>query len=322
MQFGVIITCCTGDYLFAQGCLASVRTFMPGVPICLLVDGTPDTTKEEALEGVAVLLRGAVQSQELREKSFGWGLTKMVAFWESPFDQFLLLDADTCVWGDIRAELNWSADEDMVIDQPLYRFDEPAIDKYFFSRTGIHQFDPTFNVEWHADRYFCTGVMAARRGIFDLNWYLQLLDVSQRDDPVFNFGEMGLLNYMIFKSIEEGRLKVASRPIQHLLADFSKAETARRFSIVDGMPRVVERRVLHFCGSWCKPYSINGLVYSDPMTHFRRQHGRAIHPGLTNAELDDRIRAEDQALLDRQGLRGKLRRLKSHFSAWHRKPIA
>jgi hypothetical protein len=375
MSFGVVILCCNSDYPFAQGCLASVRTFMPGVPICLLVDGTVDTTVEEALEGVSVLRRETVQSQALREKSFGWAVTKMVAFWESPFERFLLLDADTCVWGDIRAELNWAADEDMVIDQPLYRFDGPAIDTYFFSRTGIGQFDPAFDVERHADRYFCPGVMAARRGIFDLDWYLQLLDLSQRGDSAFRrkvrfwvkgfkdvrpllarsetrssscassadrlrrpgrvgaegrgksskkpivdtpgfYGDMGLLNYMIFKSIEQGRLKVASRPIQHLAADFSRAETARRFSIVDGMPQVVERRVLHFCGAWCKPYSLNRLAYSEPMTHFRRQHGRAIHPKLSEAELDARIRAEDRASLDRQGLKGKLRRLKLRVLAW------
>lgn len=321
MSFGVVITCCTSDYPFAQGCLASVRTFMPGVPICLLVDGTPDTAAEEALEAVSVLRREAVQSQDLREKSFGWGVTKMVAFWESPFERFLLLDADTCVWGDIRAELNWAADEDMVIDQPLYQHAGPAIDTWFFSRTGMGRFDPAFDMERHADRYFCTGVMAARRGIFDLDWYLQLLHLSQNVPsfntsaapelkPFFYFGEMGLLNYMICKSIDQRRLKVASRAIQHIVPDFRREETARRFSIVDGMPQVVERRVLHFCGG-CKPYNLNPLGYSEPMTHFRRQHGRAIHPELSEPELDARIRAEDRAYLDRLsgGLKGKLRRL-------------
>jgi hypothetical protein len=340
MSFGVVIICCTSDYPFAQGCLASVRTFMPGVPICLLVDGNVDTTAEETLEGVSVLRRDGVQSQALREKSFGWAVTKMVAFWESPFERFLLLDADTCVWGDIRAELNWAADEDMVIDQPLYRFNGAAIDTYFFSRTGISKFDPEYDVERHADRYFCPGVMAARRGIFDLDWYLQLLDLSQRGDSVLRrklrfwikdwplltksetrdkpgfYGDMGLLNYMIFKSIEQGRLKVASRPIQYLAPDFSRAETERRFSTVNGVPQVAERRVLHFCGAWCKPYSLNRLGYTEPMTHFRRQHGRAIHPELSEAELDARIRAEDRASLDRQGLRGKLHRLKLRFLAW------
>jgi hypothetical protein len=334
MSFGVVIICCTSDYPFAQGCLASVRTFMPGVPICLLVDGTVDTSAEESLEGVSVLRREGVQSEALRKKSFGWAVSKMVAFWESPFERFLLLDADTCVWGDVRAELKWDPDEDMVIDQPLYRFDGPAIDTYLFSRTGISKFDPEFDVERYADRYFCPGVLAARRGIFDLDWYLQLLDLSQRGDTVLRrkarfwlkdfrhllnksiletpgfFGDMGLLNYMIFKSIAQGRLKVASRPIQHLTPDFSRAETARRFSIVDGIPQVSERRVLHFCGAWCKPYSLNHLGYSEPMTHFRRQHGRAIHPELSEAELNSRIHAEDRASIDRQGFRGKLQRLK------------
>ena len=38
-DFGVIIGCCRRDYGFAKGTVASVRHYMPDMPICLLVDG-------------------------------------------------------------------------------------------------------------------------------------------------------------------------------------------------------------------------------------------------------------------------------------------
>ncbi|WP_434222373.1 hypothetical protein ACOKW7_03225 [Limnospira platensis CENA597] len=98
-DFGIIIACCFKDYHFAAGCCASIRYFGGDVPICLIVDGDFNTTSLEKTYGVKIINQKTVKHPFLKENSFGWGLTKMIAFWESPWQNFLFLDADTIIWG-------------------------------------------------------------------------------------------------------------------------------------------------------------------------------------------------------------------------------
>jgi hypothetical protein len=69
--------------------------------IALIVDGTFSTVlwKRLMVFVLSIIIRSPTKF--LREKSFGWGKTKMIAFWESPWQNFLVLDADTNVWGNI-----------------------------------------------------------------------------------------------------------------------------------------------------------------------------------------------------------------------------
>lgn len=98
-DFGIIVACAPHDYRLAKGTCASIRHFLGDVPICLLIDGDFPVTDLQRAYGVRVLPRSNVRNPELRRRSFGWGLTKMVSFWESPWEYFLFLDVDTVVWG-------------------------------------------------------------------------------------------------------------------------------------------------------------------------------------------------------------------------------
>jgi hypothetical protein len=68
MSFGVIIICSDSDMALAKGCLASVNYFMPGVDVCLLIDGDPDTSKMEEVYGVKVLKKKDIKNDFLRKK--------------------------------------------------------------------------------------------------------------------------------------------------------------------------------------------------------------------------------------------------------------
>ena len=61
MGFGVVIICSDKDFSLAQGCLASVNYFMPGIEACLLLDGNVDTSIAEKTYSCKVLRKKGYQ---------------------------------------------------------------------------------------------------------------------------------------------------------------------------------------------------------------------------------------------------------------------
>jgi len=61
-SFGVIIGCYAGDLRYALGCFASIRYFMPGVPVCFLYDGTGVPSCLRDLPNSSVLGRDKVRT--------------------------------------------------------------------------------------------------------------------------------------------------------------------------------------------------------------------------------------------------------------------
>src|SRR5687768_16946542 len=130
-DFGVVVVCSKNDYLFTKGCCASIRYFMGDVPICLVVDGDFSVESVRKTYNTQVLYRKNVKNDFLRNKSYGWGITKMIAFWESPFEHFLLIDSDIVLWGDMRKYANFK-DFDLIIDKPLSKYSQKDVCLYFF----------------------------------------------------------------------------------------------------------------------------------------------------------------------------------------------
>jgi hypothetical protein len=102
---GFSVACYRGDIPLLRGCLASIRYFAPDAPICLIADGDFSTKEFEKVYGVQVIRRKDVRNPDLKKWSFGFGITKMIGFWESPFDIVFHVDADAVLWGDIRKNL-------------------------------------------------------------------------------------------------------------------------------------------------------------------------------------------------------------------------
>ena len=228
-DFGIVIACCAEDHFLARGCVASIREFSGDVPICLIYDGTYEGDLAERY-GVRVMPRSDVRNDALRERSFGWGFTKMVAFWEAPWPKFLLLDADTVVWRDVLqyAKLD---DCDVIVDRHFFDIaaargvnpyladflgdanaqSEPLaalMRQWFFDPALVEKHRPGFRWQRFAYDYFCSGAMFARRGILDLDEYLDAVELQERVPGIFGPGEMGLLNYLVFRAAGEGRLRV------------------------------------------------------------------------------------------------------------------
>jgi hypothetical protein len=290
-DFGIIVACCYQDYLFAKGCCTSIRHFLGDVPICLIVDGTFSVESLEKAYGVRVINRNTVKNEVLRNRSFGWGKTKMIAFWESPWKHFLVLDADTNVWGNILKYEDF-ANFDVIIDKPRYEQSDEFVSKFFFEVKEIERHFPDFNWRSYHNDYFCTGTFFATRDIFSLDEYIDILNFTEKYPGVFKYGEMGFLNFMLFRAADEGRIRLGKAAMQLIVPDFDQEELRKRFPITEAGPVVQneEALVIHWCGP--KPMLATSKAYSAPMSFCRKQFLKDER-GYTGAIANFWLRLED-----------------------------
>jgi hypothetical protein len=291
-EFGIIVACCDQDYLFAKGCCASIRHFLGDVPICLLIDGTFSVSEMENTYGVRTIKHWDVSHKVLRERSLGWGLTKMIAFWESPWENFLFLDADTLVWGDVLKYANLK-DFDLIIDRPCQNYSDRAISYFFFDIPGMEKHFPDFDWQKHRSDYYCTGTFFAKRDVFSLSEYVELLNFIEKHPGIFKHGEMGLLNFMIFRAAERGKIRLAQEPMQLLVRNFDQREVEKRFPILEAGPGRPgeEAAVIHWAGP-VKPTRSRCKLYSEPMSFFRRKFLRDAW-GITGSGAEVALEIED-----------------------------
>ncbi len=267
-DFGVIVICCDQDYALAKGVCASIRYFLGDVPIALLVDG--DFSVQDAVDayGVQVISRKTMQQEVLIQRSFGWGTTRMIAFWESPFEHFLIVDADVAVWGDLRRYAQFDQ-YDLIIDQPTAPYTEAMVQEFFFDLPRFENLFPNF--DWRDRPFVCPAVIFGTRGIFPLEEYLEILDLNDQYPGMFKYGDMGFLNFMIFRAADQGRLRLGQMDIQYLVCDFPPAETAARFPINEPgpQPQGEDAVVIHWAAE--KPRITSTGLYAAPMNFFRRK---------------------------------------------------
>lgn len=290
-EFGIIIACCAQDYHYAKGCCASIRYFLGDVPICLIIDGEFLAKDLQKAYGVQVINHLNVKHQVLRERSFGWGLTKMVAFWESPWNNFLFLDADTIVWGNILQYANFK-DFDLIVDRPLYKDSFEEVSRFFFKPEEIEKYFPNFQWQKHFGQYFCTGAFFAKRDIFSLDDYIYMLDFVDQNPDVFWRGEQGFLNLMIFRDFDAGKIRLGQSSWQVIVPKFQWDELQKRFPIDKNTPVIQadEACVIHWAGP--KPTLYNSQVYSEPMNFCRRKFMQEAQ-GLTGLSAEALLKLED-----------------------------
>ncbi|MCL1472407.1 hypothetical protein [Argonema antarcticum] len=290
-DFGIIIACCDQDYHLAKGCCGSIRHFLGDVPICLIIDGTFSASALEKAYDVRVINKSNVKNQVLRDRSFGWGLTKMIAFWESPWSNFLVLDADTMVWGNLLKLANFK-DFDIIVDRPLYQDSFEDFSLFFFKPQEIEKHFPNFNWQKHLGEYFCTGTFFAKRDIFSLDEYINMLDFVAKNPNVFWLGEQGFLNLMIFRDSDEGKLRLGQSSWQVIVPKFKWEELQQRFPVEKTGPVVQgdDACVIHWAGP--KPTLYSSQVYSEPM-NFSRRKCIADTQGLTGLTADVLLKRED-----------------------------
>lgn len=265
-EFGIIIVCCNSDWLFAKACCASVRYFMPDVEICLLIDGEINTRLLKKLYKVKTIERKNIDNEELIKHSYGYGYTKLISLWYSPFKTFFLLDADTVVWGDFN--FLKMPGVDVVLDKQLSEFNGEAVNSWFFDTEKMKSIFPEFDWRKHRNSYVNSGASRLRKHLLPVSEYLSYLKIADETN-VFRMGEQGLFNYMWFNAYEKGEIKLTTEPIQIMMHDYAYDDLKARFAFKDNKPIVNENRVLHYPG----PKPVRGCAsYIEPMLFFRRQY--------------------------------------------------
>jgi hypothetical protein len=264
---GFSISCYQGDIPLMRGCLSSIRYFAPDVPICLIADGNFSTRSFEKCYGVQVIRRSDVKDSGLRKLSFGFGLTKMVGFWEAPFDRVFHIDADAVLWGDIRLNLpgeKW----DVVHNEPHEEITDYIQGTQYFDPKRIFEHIKPF--PWEGNPYFQAGAICIRKGVLDLDEYIRMLEGQRKHPDIFINGDQGMLNILVFRALRSGRLTATSAHLQSVIPVLEKSDLEKRFKIKNGAPVVTDTpTILHWAGP--KPWLENKEVFRRPMDYFRER---------------------------------------------------
>ena len=279
---------------------------MADTPICVILDGERFPDDVRAAYDVQVVRRDEVEPAELRAASFGSLRAKNVALWASPFETFLLLDADAIVWGDMR-ELAAFDHFDFLLDSG----GEPPRSVMDVEAVAHHV--PTFDAARNAPRFANTGAFLGRRGLLDLERYLELMHLSHAHPRLF-YGSQGLFNLLVLEGADRGEIRVGHRELQVMTGRSAREDVVARFSFADSRPQVTgDPVVLHWVGSPKPRIRERKRDYFEPMTYFRREAWRASHGRTALGVRDDlRLRFEDMRCSDWRGtnLRGRLARLR------------
>jgi hypothetical protein len=210
----------------------------------------------------------------------------MISFWHSPFEKFLHIDADAVCWGDFTVGVRWQ-DHDLVFNEPHEVVtDHIQRTQYFAPELVIPS---KYDFDWRGRPYFNTGVFFARRGIFELEEYLDLRRLQETNKGAI-FTDQGHINLMTFSQLARGAIKATQAPLQVVVPVHSPRELHQRFRFAGGKPvvRDGDRRLIHWAGK--KPTWFGGAEYTEPMAYFRKQHLQAAR-GLNVGSLA--LRAED-----------------------------
>lgn len=318
-DFGIVIGTYHRDYFMARATCASFRYFMPDVPICLLVDGDFPTDDLQKAFGAFPLYRKDIRDDYLRQVSTGYGWTKISLLWDSPFERFLYVDADTVLWGDITSKLALDRPWDLLLDdhtsydlteatKPMEvaeprpwppKPEEPLellrdyVSRWFFDSEKLEKVYPDYDWRANVDRYFTSGVWGARRGLFSLDEYRRLRETHAANPGMFKVGEQGAINFMMFSQAARDNLDVYRIPIQTEISRITPQTIDRRYqATADGEPVAPsEGFVVHYTSfKPLLPHTSSGRA----MNTFRRRAYRTIH-GKDGLAREIALRREDIA---------------------------
>ena len=257
-SFGVCIASYPGDLRFALGTIESVRCFLGDTPRSIVRDGPGDLPLLRRRYGVHVIHRGNTRDRWLRTNSFGFGWTKMVAWWEAPFERFLYLDADTILWGDVisRAVRECGDSWDVILDRPGAPSTPEAVDRWFVHVEPASRLLGDFEWRNHLADFANTGAFFVRTSSLQLSGYRAVYDLAARHPDLFLCGDQGALNYLVWHASDAGTLAVRAMSMQTFALDHDPALLAARFPVGPNGPQPSDEPagVLHW--PLKKPWSV------------------------------------------------------------------
>ncbi len=257
IDFGVIVCCSSHDYLLAGGLIESIKISNPDVPICVMFDKDIPIDWFIAIDRSIIfidvrLLEGSI----LLNYAQGWGLTKLFSFSHSPFEHFLIFDADIIISGKIPLES--FKQFDFFCDLSDYSYTKDEIKRYFFDLEKLKSVESIdFNWDYYYDRLFVSGWWYSKKFIFQDAELLHYIKLQNSDKLIFFPGEMGFLNYLANKKEYLKELNIGRANYQKIILDYSKNEQVNLF--LDAIYKA-QFRIFHYAGI-SKPLQLNNDIY-------------------------------------------------------------
>ncbi|NEO01287.1 MAG: hypothetical protein F6K50_39555 [Moorea sp. SIO3I7] len=211
--------CHAGDYHFVKATCASVRHFLPNVPLCVIVDG--DLNVDELIEtyNPYIIRTSEIEDYELRTYCSGSPRSKHLAMWLGPFERYVYLDSDAIFWGDVIASLKWEDDEDFIVfwNKPTEPAHNSWLSHFYFDIDILKLYDPEF--EWKWNPYFSAGSFASRRVAISFEDFKRCESWRSEYPNLFSWTtDQGILNYLVFSLIQRGKLKLGRQYLQWIPA--------------------------------------------------------------------------------------------------------
>ena len=190
--------------------LASIQHYCPDVPICLIADGDVDVSDLEEQYDLIVLRIDELPSQEMRALIAGSYHVKLAAMWEGPFERYVWMDSDAILWGDIRDKVREDLDFQIFWPEISIPADAaevpPWVAHFYFNVDDLKKLDPDF--EWRGYPYFSAGAYACRRNAISFEEWAEVENWGQECPGLFQFGDQGIINYIVFAKSQRGEIKM------------------------------------------------------------------------------------------------------------------
>lgn len=189
------------DLHFSQCCVASIRRWYPRIPISLIKDESNGAYNTEDLEKY-----WDVECFKSDRKHFGFGFGKLEPMFLPKKERCLILDSDVVFIGKVLDVLE-EHDEDFIVADTSNPPDEVEI--FYFDLPKLKQLDPDFVFPNYT---FNTGQIVATSGALKREDFASFLTSSEPPSliypEIFALGEQGLLNYVLMKKLQEGKISL------------------------------------------------------------------------------------------------------------------
>lgn len=260
-NFGIILSTYKNDVWLLKPALESIRYFCGDIPIAIIVDGAINLDALGIRYSAELIYLNKLDDPLFNSASSN-RFPKMAAFWHSPFEKFLFMDADTIMWGNVPDMLPYR-NYDVIIHGNGKPVNERNINHFYFSTPKVSTKFP--DVPWKDGPISCTGVFVAKRGIFTRDFYEMMLSLQKEDPSMFFWGEQGYLSLMFLIEKHKGNISIGEYEFQllHHEQDLDRFFTTGADQTID-VPKVV-----HFAGN--KPWANNATLHTGTTTRFRRR---------------------------------------------------
>jgi hypothetical protein len=264
---GVVISCYKLDAQLTRACVASIRFWYPRLPIWLLKDRNYGDFNTHEIEQ-----HWDVRVYPDRQKNLGWGFGKLEVMTELPERRLLILDSDVVFAGRVIERLEASS-EDFVVNKEEFKL--PGIEEQFFRLDRMRRLDPAFAFPGYG---FNTGQIAATTGRITKKDFEGLLNWQARTvmhPEIFQKGEQGLLNYVILRKLQQGKLTIRREPFMVWPGAAGRTE---HIQTKDFTPEGRHQQLIHWAGlRWGK--ALEEMPRSEILLHFEAMYYRRVPLG-------------------------------------------